>query len=541
MLREPFDSSHVMDETLLEICSQPVLLSLMQNAAASIEEMSFLENYDPSPHSPAPSVIDRQELSPESIAELRAACAVLAGHINPHGHENEEPRNHREPEAHPHGEQVPAKPSSQGRTSKSDPQRRASGRRHDRHPPAMPVRPNEMPPNGAAAGDGNISSGSLQADPVDPTHLTAARTNPARQGKPANPPARIGVHMAPRPIPAGGAIGHRRAVSHDTSHATSGTPTTGGQPASTRLSSWASATNEKRSPPRSGRRSDPMRSDHPFAFAVDGWATAGATPPPSRPHTDPSGRCAARPGVSATRSDHGRGPHRPGSRAGAIAESVKGTIRDCMRPRPSADTLRATRSETTGGSPWWRGAGGGRPRRGGSCGHLPPEAENPGRPGPGGPPNLNRDLPPLPGLDQYRERTRGVTHIAQLMRTERVTRVPRRREHEPIRPEARIAAERIRPESAVRPAEANGMRPHPRVASLTWGFSAPTLKFAARGPDHAAAPSIHVTTGPVASSIPAARSSSSGFRHRWSRFLHPSRGTERREGIPGEGNTTTVN
>ena len=132
---------------------------------------------------------------------------------------------------------------------------------------------------------------------------------------------------------------------------------------------------------------------------------------------------------------------RPVSRAGSIAESVRDSIRDYIRPRSSHDSISSfggsdlsrshSRSSSVkgrrssgasasgGGSGWFKGV-----RRRGSFSswrsNKPAESELETAPGTSsgsaGPPNLNRELPPLPGLDSYKEQKPKPVHIASVMR-----------------------------------------------------------------------------------------------------------------------------
>ena len=133
------------------------------------------------------------------------------------------------------------------------------------------------------------------------------------------------------------------------------------------------------------------------------------------------------------------------SRAGSIAENIRDNIRDYIRPRPTADNSRvqsrsASRAESRYGSrpesrsesrsssrppsrgsthsmgrSWLKNAATGLRRKGSwsSFRSNRPDEEETERPrGRDKGPDLNRSLPPLPGLDQYKEPK---LHIAQLM------------------------------------------------------------------------------------------------------------------------------
>ena len=111
---------------------------------------------------------------------------------------------------------------------------------------------------------------------------------------------------------------------------------------------------------------------------------------------------------------------RPPSRAGSITEQIK----EYIRPRQSIDSLRSKRSEdpsrppsrgSTGKASWWRGGGLRRKDSWSSfrSGNRQEEDDQLSRGL-----NLNRSLPPLPSLDQYREQKAAQIHISQLMRAQ---------------------------------------------------------------------------------------------------------------------------
>ncbi|KAL9098136.1 MAG: hypothetical protein Q9163_006146 [Psora crenata] len=134
-------------------------------------------------------------------------------------------------------------------------------------------------------------------------------------------------------------------------------------------------------------------------------------------------------------------PARPGSRAGSLASSIAGGISSYMRPRGSGNSLDSTRSgrssssvgvsrphsrsssrsrgsRFSGAGGWWRNGGLRRRgswasfRSGGGGGGSDAKERN--RLRKNGEPNLNRPLPALPGLDQYKETK---THIGQLVKS----------------------------------------------------------------------------------------------------------------------------
>ena len=146
-----------------------------------------------------------------------------------------------------------------------------------------------------------------------------------------------------------------------------------------------------------------------------------------------SGR-AARPGSKASKrsriwgNDSDSEYERPLSRAGSLSESIRSGISYYMRPRASQNSMRSERSSAAGfsgsdsrsssmsrrsSSGWWRGAGLRRKGSWSSFRSTRPDQEEPSKLRKNGEPNLNRPLPALPGLDQYKETK---THIGQLMK-----------------------------------------------------------------------------------------------------------------------------
>ncbi|KAL6718691.1 hypothetical protein ACLMJK_002925 [Lecanora helva] len=119
---------------------------------------------------------------------------------------------------------------------------------------------------------------------------------------------------------------------------------------------------------------------------------------------------------------------RPLSRAGSLSESIRSSINYYIRPRASQDSMRSGRSSALGlsrsesrsssmsrrsNSGWWRGGGLRRKGSWASFRSSRPDHDEPSKLRKNGEPNLNRPLPALPGLDQYKETK---THIGQLMK-----------------------------------------------------------------------------------------------------------------------------
>ena len=148
-----------------------------------------------------------------------------------------------------------------------------------------------------------------------------------------------------------------------------------------------------------------------------------------------SGR-AARPGSRSSkrsrsklsvREDGDSDYERPLSRASSIGSSIASGISNYIRPRASHDSMRSEYTNTSGISrsvsrsssvgrrgSWWKGSSLRRKGSWSSFRTARPEEEEPRKHRKNGGPNLNRPLPALPGLDQYKE---AKTHIGQLMKS----------------------------------------------------------------------------------------------------------------------------
>lgn len=541
----------MMNEILLTVCPRPNLLNLIQKTAASVEDMSSVENYDGSTHqNPPPPAMDRQELSPNALAELRDACTVLARDVSIAAQILEDSRNRRESNTKPKKEENSAKQSSHTRTSKSESQGRSSRRRDDSNlvsdPPPYtrgPYVPCIYVPVSATTSVRSTTShknllSTQDANVIDPDPLALVRMPKSRgQVNPVHQAARLGPNVLGRPVTSAGVSGDHLGSSLDASHYTSRTATTFDQP-STRLSSWSSPANERKSSPGSNYVSEQISPDRLSTSAAGVAAKTWMMQELAHRRPEPSsGRTAVRPGSSGVTPYKNAGTDRPGSRAGTIAGNVKDTIRDYMRPRPSSDTVHTTRSETYlarvnsrrgqeshgGGTNWWRGSGLGSGKNWSSFRNTKTDDECPS--GTEGSPNLNRELPALPGLDQYRERKPSATHVAQLMRAERATpkktSEPPRHGQNPINHKALVESENIRHKEAVQQAMEDRMRHHTRMASATFGLYARQKEHAARKRAQAAtamktSPSTQIQDVPT---VPAVPNRPRGLRNRVSRFL----------------------
>lgn len=543
-----------MKELILTVCPRPNLLNQIQKAAASVENMTSAENEDTFPHGPAAVVVDRQQLSPSELAELREACAELARQVSRVAQIQDDIRHHRDADKKRKKEKSRTKKSSQTRTAKSEPQPLSSRHREDADWPSAPPPYSHVPVH-AAAGFRNTAGqktrlSTQDADMTDPDPLALARMpsrmKPRSQGDPVHQPARMSANVGRRPVTAAAASADHPGGWPDRSNSTSRTGTTLDQP-STRLSSWSSPADERKSSPGGHRRSDRILLDRPATSAAGVAAKTWRMQELAHRRPEVSSGRTTGPGSRVSTSYKTTGTERPASRAGTIAGSVKDTIRDYIRPRPSSDTTHIAppaRSEHRSrgvhgrvgpecqgsGSNWWRGSATGSRRSWSSFRNGKSADDGPCPSGTDESPNLNRDLPALPGLDQYREKKPNATHVAQLMRAERAP--PRTTSEPPGEPRDAftdamhrhlIEAERIRHEEAVQRAMEDRMRHHTRMASATFGLYARQKEHAARKRATVAAAaaasafsSTHVRDAPT---VPAAPSRKRGLRDRLSRIL----------------------
>ena len=165
------------------------------------------------------------------------------------------------------------------------------------------------------------------------------------------------------------------------------------------------------------------------------------------------------------------------SRASSIKENIIGGIRDYMQPRPSVEQSNGqsraeSRSSSRPGSrassvasasrSWLRSAAGGLRRKGSwssfRSNRIEDDERERGRGRDKGP-DLNRSLPPLPGLDQYKPPK---VHIAQLM-AHPAPSPPRVASSMSTRDDARSPAQHTRGSDGELPHPNDLVRPRPRI------------------------------------------------------------------------------
>lgn len=412
-----------------------------QRATASPEASSPTNasiTTDSPPYSPALSESERPVLSSRVYSQLRRSCAIIVQETNPSGYEIDHLPDHNETLRRLQEEySKPSKLSAtQPRPLRIEPQNLFS--RHHRLQPLEPhpiVAPYvHIPQNAATSFEATATRRQLSTKPKPIEEDGQAKAAPAiqaarRESQTQFTKIRAAVHTRPKTSAA--ACIDYTGPSVDTSKSTSRSTTTYdgfARRTSTGLSSFAvTPVHEKRTSPTNLRVSEQILQDGPSASLADASAKAWMAQELSRRREECKTGREVRPATwSSTRQKPSeRPPSRSGSIAGSIADSVREGIKEYIRPRMSSDNLRSTANKSSRpssrdgeertGNTWWRGS----LKRKGSWSSFQSSKgaqEETGSAGQDDGPNLNRALPALPGLDQYKERKPTPMHISQLMR-----------------------------------------------------------------------------------------------------------------------------
>ena len=391
----------------------------------------------PSPeYSQATLPLDRQILSPQILADLRVSCAKILREVGPSGAEYDEILNQRDPLEKYHSER---KALTDLRLQSHKPER--LGPRNLQRSDSAPY--SHVPTNAARDFKATVS-GRTRAhsrdnrgpyfEPLEPTHTTISGSSGDRKLAANDPLSHIRANLDTRPKTSAAACIDYNGPSAGTSSSTSRTATTYDpvRPSTGITSQAMTPANEKRT---SQRTSDPVPQDNSAASAVNATAKAWmaqelarrrATQDSRIPSIQPSRGTSIRSKQPSSTSEF----ERPPSRADSIRSGIKGYI----RPRASSESVRSGRSENysrplsrdrDSSKPthhsWWRGASAGLRRKGSwsSFRSARTDEEDLNDPEVSAGPNrgldLNRSLPPLPGLDQYVEKKEARLHISQLM------------------------------------------------------------------------------------------------------------------------------
>lgn len=442
---------------------QDLVLIPCQKAALSPQEGSPVEGavvLDSPPYSPSPSESERPILSARLEGQLRRSCAVIVRETNPSDQEFNDLPDYNETlkrlnEEYENAQKLAA--TAKARASKPQPQALFSRRpRVDVSEPSSKPAPYVHIPQNAAASFEATASRRQPLSPHKPKEIASERPGRVISGTDQNTQldqedqlSKLRLAVDTRPKTSAAACIDYTGPSIDTSSSTSRSTTTYGgygRPTSTGLSSLAvtpddekraSPDNEKPSFPVNVRVSEQILHDGPSASLADASAKAWMAQELSRRRAECGNERSARPKIQTSTQQKQSEPERPSSRAGNIASGIAGSVResikDYIRPRPSTDGLRSAQShkdslrssscdgrERKGGEKnRWRGSGLKRKESWNSFRNSKLAQEDGIGLGQEDGPNLNRALPALPGLDQYKEKRDTPKHISQLMRSGR--------------------------------------------------------------------------------------------------------------------------
>lgn len=426
---------------ILDVRQNLVLIHCNQKTVAS-EESSPAEAsaIDSPPHSPTPSETERPEFSSSIITQLRQSCAVIVQETYPQGLEDL-PDHHetlrRLNEEHERQRKIAAARSSHIQI-KPEIQRLSSGRPRVEIVPDSHKSSARYTPQNAAANVELIFGGRKPVSAPKSHQVSPQMPESVKQEKKPNTHHTFVDQITK--IRAAEHAAHSTSLdrtttvssgpSADSSAATSRSTTTYGGVAQTISTGLSSLTTTPANPHRNSTRYSEQTL--PNGSPKDLHDASGK----ARMSQEISGRRAGFVEVTKAKaasrfSFKQRDPERPSSRAGAIAGSIADGVKDYIRPRRSNEILRPKEPETSmprRGScdtlnsrkkdcGWWRTSGLMRNDRDGTS-PVPPlqQAESACSSRPDGSLDLNRALPPLPSLSQYREKRTGPKHIAQLMR-----------------------------------------------------------------------------------------------------------------------------
>jgi hypothetical protein len=277
-------------------------------------------------------------------------------------------------------------------------------------------------------------------EPLEPTHTQISNNSRSIRLVTDDPLAHIRATIDLRPKTSAAACVDYKGPTTDSSSSTSRTATTYDpvRPSTGMTSLAMTPAHENRLSKQ--RVSEQILKDGAAASLADATAKAWMAQELSRRRgSETSGQHAPSRGASFRNGSNN--DERLQSRAGSIRSGIK----EYIRPRQSCDSVRSYSSnnpsrpssrgqdsstKNTGGhNSWWRGASAGL-RRKGSWSSFRSARTDDGEvaadAGKSKEVNLNRSLPALPGLDQYKEKKERKVHIAQLM----AKRTPSQRENE---------------------------------------------------------------------------------------------------------------
>ncbi|KAL8938501.1 MAG: hypothetical protein Q9216_003861 [Gyalolechia sp. 2 TL-2023] len=413
-------------------------------SSPSTEDAINPEGLDSPPYSPTPSCMERPIVSAHIIAELRVCCAIVVNETNPPDYDDVP--DHREMLKKYIQERDAYRAQAERHAAKEQPK---SGSRSNCRPESSSdaygsASYRHVPRNAATNFEVTTSvkkptsrHRDLTAmEPLEPTHTKASAKKLEKSQERNEALEQIRATLDVRPKTSAAACIDYSGPSVESSNSTTRSNTTYNEfnrPSTGQTSLAITPGDDKRTSYGAGRASEQILHDGESAELADTTAKAWMTQELARRRAEyqNTGQ-AARPASRATLQSQ-----RPSSRAGSIAESVFEGVRDYIKPRASMDSMRSesgyglSRSQSRNGSiksnrsnTWQRVKGLRRKNSWSSFRSAKPEPEPTSSTAPDGALNLNRALPALPGLDQYREKKPKPTHIAQLMGGDRAKSMP---------------------------------------------------------------------------------------------------------------------
>lgn len=584
----PSTVSTVRQDFMLLDAHQDLVLIPYQKPTVSPQDGSPAEvavAIESPPYSPSPSESERPILSSRLEAQLRRSCAVIVRNTQPSGHEFDDLPDHNETlkrlnEEHEKAQKLAA--AAKARASKLQTQALFSRRPRVDVPESSskPAPYVHIPQNAAASFEATVT----RRKPVPackPKEIGSERPGRVESGtdQRAQPDledqlSKLRAAADARPKTSAAACIDYTGPSVDTSSSTSRSTTTYegyARPTSTGLSSLAvTPGDENPSSPHNVRVSEQILQDRPSESLADASAKAWMAQELSRRRAECGNGRSARPTIRFATQQKQSEPERHSSRAGnigsGVADSAREGIKDYIRPRLSTDGLHSTQlnkdssrpssSDTTedkgGERNWWRGSGLRRKESWSSFRNSKPTQDDGAGLGQEDSLNLNRALPALPGLDQYKEKRETPKHISQLMRpgrpdASRQGGARKVKEQTPVAPEDSYeqflarAEQRKQQEDSRRAVEAK-MRHNAMMASANFAVSPPKIRTqpSQRKPDPALLPAPTVTIVEIPKA-PTPKEKKQGLKKRLSRFW--GHGSEKGigDGSKGHGTVETAN
>ena len=418
-----------------------ILISIQKASSTQPEESKTPEDLESPPYSPTPSECERPRIPLNILLELKQSCAILVNDTNPPTDEYENVPDPREAlrkyeqaqaakrKAKERAEAREAAKAEQQSRETSEQARQSTSYKHVPKNAATSFKSTAIPRRPSH----NYRRDSAVLKPTESGHTQPSANARAAEEEQEDSLFQIRAALESRPKTSAAACIDYSGPSEDTSASTSRSQTTdyshAKRPISTSLTSINTPGEDKRLSFTNQRISEQILQDGASASLADATAKAWMMQELARRRAEaktgparPASRASAKP---ASESD------RPRSRAGSLAGSVLEGVRDYVRPRASMDSLRSSRSDSglsitqsrsssikgRDSRSGWRA----QLRRRGSFSswrNTKPHQDEATSPQAGAP-NLNRELPALPGLDQYKEKKPKPAHIAQIMRAPR--------------------------------------------------------------------------------------------------------------------------